>query len=683
MGTTESVFADSEEHDNGNPSTIPSHSFHPTGQSQVSGAVGPIEPSPPPHDRARPPIDYSRQGMAEPSRPKHSPAPRQKYFQLNGLIVGSSRTGKHTLLQRLAGKEPHFSSASTRRRRDDGESVSNDSNKQAVTTPYQAPSNLPTLDNAIELRVQASTKAIKRTRHDFYVLLVDPRHDRSKVQKFLTKTLHTALRAQGYEKVAAASSSTTPLSTDATTPFCLCLLCNFCDLWPAHDSEAAAADMISDSELTSWTLQVMESYAMDESLLLLQCANVSMLNCYGLNVLHHFVYQAYIRRKQYDLQAQLRNVGEAMTLSRRCAPTVVSYPQYLGDLEKLLEQTSASGVAGNTSSNGREARGTICDDETATTATSSGVALPRRRIIASPLADGELTKRPLARVSLGDSSSQSTLPSVQPSHEKSRDVLEAFLESDSSDDDDDVDELEGSRTNEAAAVSGTKGPPLASVVMNASSIPISNRAGSMPNGQIRAKPISLRRFDSESHDSGDEFYLDDRPADQMNGHDNILVKESDTRNMDPSDLKVVQDQDCNVKNPSSITASIAEDESAELHNETTLNDNNALERNERSNGQEAHGLSREFDETVDADSAESRNVAKDAAACVEQPESKTSPPSTAVTAEALSDAARAAIATAQLDFARMLEETERQLKKSKKKGKGDKKARKKLDAPTS
>jgi hypothetical protein len=698
MGTTESIFADSDEHEDGNPSTIPPHSFHPTGERQFSGADGPIELPPHTHDRARRPMGHSRHGMSERPRPKHSPAPREKYFQLNGLIVGSSRTGKHILLQRLAGKEPQFShhhpAASARRRRDDGESVSNDSNKQTVTTPYQAPSNLPTLDNAIELRVQASTKAVKRTRHDFYILLVDPRHDRTKVQKFLTKTLHTALRAQGYyvEEAVAATSSTAPVSADTAatlTPFCLCLLRNFCDLWPMNDSEAAA-DMISDSELTSWTLQVMETYAMDESLVLLQCTNVSMLNCYGLNVLHHFVYQAYIRRKQYDLQTQLHSVDNAMTLSRRCSPTVVSYPQYLGELEKLLQQTSIGGVAGNSVaslSDGRGAqRGAIDDDETATTATSSGAALSRRRIIASPLADDVPAKRPLGRASLGDSSSQSTLPSVQPSHENSRDVLEAFLESDSSNDDDD-DEFNGSRQYEAAPVSGTKGPPLASVVTSTSSIPISNQTESMRNGQSRAKPISLRRVDSESHDSGDEFYMDDRPTDSTNGHDKNLATETDIHTMDPDGLDVVQDQDGNVNNPSSLKASMAptlvETELAESNHETTLNDNGALERNERSDEREPLGLPRGTDETDVADSAESKQIEKDAAACVEQPESKNSFPSTAVAANELSDAARAAIATAQLDFTRMLEETERQLKKSKKKGKGDKKARKKVDTPTS
>lgn len=320
-------------------------------------------------------------------------------FQLNGMVFGLSGSGKRTLLQRLEGKEPDFN-APRRRSKGTGDVDPKSEESVVASAPYLASPNWPMWEDRIQLKVQATRKASKNNSAnvDFYVVLIDPRHDRTKLGKYLAKSLHAALRNQGYGRDL------------PKRPFCLCLLRNFRDLIPSDD-----VGCISESDLTAWTMEILESYPdMDPACLVLQCTNTSLFNCFGLGLLHHFIYQTYLQRKQYDIDRELRAVQEAAARSRHEAPAVASYDNYMLEIERL------------TSSNGGRPRHRN-DDETATTATSSGAG--RRKII--PQRESSSSRR---RASSGGSCS--TLPSIQQSLENAKDALEAFLESDSDEDDD-------------------------------------------------------------------------------------------------------------------------------------------------------------------------------------------------------------------------------------------------------
>jgi hypothetical protein len=172
---------------------------------------------------------------------------------------------------------------------------------------------------------------------------------------------------------------------------------------------------------------------------LLQCSDTSLLNCYGLSTLHHFIYQAYLQRKRYDLQQELYNVDEAVSQSSQEISTlVVPYDEYVSQVERLLKHsttshTSQTPVMSSNSSNsaGRYRTGRN-DDETATTATSSGAGDGRRRIVL-PYTQQQNRDEQQSRVRTMSGGSSSTLPSAQQSIDNAKDALEAFLESDDSD----------------------------------------------------------------------------------------------------------------------------------------------------------------------------------------------------------------------------------------------------------
>lgn len=367
----------------------------------------------------------------------------------------------------------------------DGDVDDEQSTLPPTSVPYQIPPNLPSFDARIQLTLEVQQPALKKTTKrrsrnknkntpsDFYVLLIDPRHSRSKLQKFVRKTLQWTLEAQGYRPLVAVddndntnestptSATTNPQQHNNTTekrPFCFCLLRNFRDVRPTSNDVKNQDRLVEGSELTAWTLEALQGYDTEESNqthfdapppLLLQCVDVSLLNCYGLGQLHHFIYQSYIQKKYFDAQQVMHTLSKAATLSRQAAPTVVPYPNYLADLDRLVQltQPAASGAVF-----------TPNDDETDTTATSSGAGPSSRRRAVLPMnsvqqpqyrqhqqldtsmdhdpdtGDRRQSRGPL---SWGEASSQSTLPSMQQSLDNAKDALEAFLESDSDRDDSD------------------------------------------------------------------------------------------------------------------------------------------------------------------------------------------------------------------------------------------------------
>jgi hypothetical protein len=422
MGTTESIFVE--------PAVVEEIPSKHAPDNHRINATPPLTPSN--RRRRNPQISIPSDAsilQQQPQPPRSNNSSIQPSFQLNGMVFGMSKSGKRTLLHRLEGREPDFT-GNVRGR----ESVENDI-PSVVNTRYQPSSNLPSFNEHLQLLVRASKKANELTinnndEYHFFVLLINPRHDRIKVHKYVSKRLHEILRIQGYEKITKSTSSS---RHEPIKPFCVSLLRNFCDLI----KHAEEGTVIQISDLITWTMEVLQEYSPSIEPLL-QCIDTSLLNCYGLSALHHFIYQAYVQQKQYIVQRELYRIDEAITVSRQKAATlIIPYEQYLDNIERLIQgSASSSGIPSSNNSSSRN------DDETASTATSSGInaSSDRRRIIQVPKQQATTPNRDelSARNRAMSGGSSSTLPSMQHSLDNAKDALEAFLESDGNSDDEDI-----------------------------------------------------------------------------------------------------------------------------------------------------------------------------------------------------------------------------------------------------
>jgi hypothetical protein len=320
MGTTESIFYD-------DPLDDPT----PTAR----------RPAPPQaHAHARHAADPSRAALprtapVRPTRNKPPPVASTAVtkLQLSGLVLGMAQSGKQTLLQRLEGKDP-FTDSSL----DDCSETA----RSEIVAPYLAPPDHQVWDR-IQLRVgvsrsvpsetQAQTQAQTQTKVgvDFAVVLINPRHDPVRLRAYLDETIRALLHLQGHQAVdeeeeveeSAGQEQVKGSSGKTLRPVCLCLLLNFRDL------ESSSDDWLQESDVQALTMEVLQDYfTLEPSRLVLQCGSTSLFNCYGLNVLHHFIYQCYLQRKRSDLEQFLIEVGQAQIASRK-VPSV-SYDEFLG-----------------------------------------------------------------------------------------------------------------------------------------------------------------------------------------------------------------------------------------------------------------------------------------------------------------------------------------------------------------
>lgn len=282
MGTTESVFADDTVADE----SVGRTSTH----SSVSGNVLVQHTSS--RRRVRKNIDASR---LETPKGRNPPPP---ILKLSGLLLGLPGTGKQTLLQRLEGKDPFAaSSAKTRSNR--------------TVAPYQVPSGKARWER-LQLQINSfSAPMSEYEATDFCVILIDPRNDHSVTREFITTAIETLLKTTRDEE------------TGLTLPLCLCLLLNFRDLQGKEDER-----WLDESDVKTWTMEALHACPnLEPSRLVLQCGASSLLNCYGLALLHHFIYQAYLQRKQNEIERLLRTVQDAQIDVR--STTLQSYEDYL------------------------------------------------------------------------------------------------------------------------------------------------------------------------------------------------------------------------------------------------------------------------------------------------------------------------------------------------------------------
>lgn len=213
--------------------------------------------------------------------------------------MGGPKVGKHTLLQRLTGKDPFAPDAP-------------DTPPSSVTTPYNAPAHEQTWDRIL-LDVTTSSVSFD-DKVDFCVILLSPRHDMENTRAYVLNVLTQYLRLMGYPNSKNDLQQSTS-SSESLRPICVSILFNFEDLQrPFPRTEII--------ELVQEILAVVPSKLVE-----LQFQPTCMLNCYGLNVLHHFIFRAYLQQKRYTLEQQLQQVSTQQTSTR--PPRPVDYPHFV------------------------------------------------------------------------------------------------------------------------------------------------------------------------------------------------------------------------------------------------------------------------------------------------------------------------------------------------------------------
>jgi hypothetical protein len=231
-------------------------------------------------------------------------------------------SGKRTLVARLRGRDP-FRPTTT----DHSEAPILEGVEHAL--PYQAPHDQPSWGERIQLGVYAADEWAQTSEPlDFAVVLVNPLHKRKKVKRYLGKRLQELLHLMGYHISQEAGPRTLPLR-----PLCLCLLLNFRDV-------NGKKKHVEQSNLTAWTMEVLqECPGLDPRKLVLQCGETSLLNCYGLGLLHHFIYQSYLQRRQHQLEVDLLQVHMAQQQTK--LPPVQSYEDFLAVLDGKVPRSSS------------------------------------------------------------------------------------------------------------------------------------------------------------------------------------------------------------------------------------------------------------------------------------------------------------------------------------------------------
>jgi hypothetical protein len=163
-----------------------------------------------------------------------------------------------------------------------------------------------------------------------------PKRHRKLVKQHLESTIRSLLHLQGYTRQQneqqldeeGESSSSLPKTR---RPLCLSILLNFRDLM-GDDDGGNDEHFLQESDVTSLTMQVLQDYAhqLDSQQMVLQCSTISLQNCYGLGLLHYFIYQSYLQRKRHDTEVLLRSVRSLQHEAQLHAQSLlVSYSDFV------------------------------------------------------------------------------------------------------------------------------------------------------------------------------------------------------------------------------------------------------------------------------------------------------------------------------------------------------------------
>ncbi|KAL7563079.1 hypothetical protein ACA910_022572 [Epithemia clementina (nom. ined.)] len=412
MGTTESVFIDEDAPGRGEGSNHHHSGSYPF--DAAAAAASPTTVSAASVHSATTIMNNVNGGL---KRQRLRTGAIRRPLQLQGALVGMQGSGKRTLLQRLDGQDPFDDVAAT-------ESKSNTQIVQPspslsqmptanvvhqVIVPYQPPAAGKVWDR-VQLRVQASENiplSFNSHQHDdnhhtfldyheqsssaaayrepssesldFLVVLVTPKTKPSRLKKYLKTIIHDFLILQGY-------ASTINLKSDANDknaainasasrnivlhrPICLCLLLNFRDTFNPSQNEQP---YIQETDVTSMTMDILQHFPdLDPSKILLQFGMTSLKNCYGLDVLHHFIYQSYLLRKQWDLEHILEEVKQVQSQTKRL-PARKPYEEFVN---RIFDDNH---LATTNEHNSNRVRRPISNNQESTTTNSDGLRSDHR-----------------------------------------------------------------------------------------------------------------------------------------------------------------------------------------------------------------------------------------------------------------------------------------------------------------
>ena len=284
MGTTESIFYDDSGEHEQHDAAEADHSTPSTHRK-----VQRQSPMPPPPSTAR------RRNLPQATE-------KRPLFQLHVSILGLPKSGKQTLLHRLRGKDP-FSAIQE--------------HQSTSVVPYQSPRPVEDrIQLSVQIHRQGGDENLQKT--DLAILLVDPRHDRERIEQSITEAVQFVWRKT---------------NSETNKPFRLCILVNFWD--KVYKSEKKQRKtQVAESDVQQMTIVALQGLSTDvePSRLHLQCTTTSLFNCYGLGTLHFFMYQSYLLLKQWNLQNTLQAIQQSLKRSRESVPQVISYEAYLKQL---------------------------------------------------------------------------------------------------------------------------------------------------------------------------------------------------------------------------------------------------------------------------------------------------------------------------------------------------------------
>lgn len=363
MGTAESIFYDDEPRA---PSpSLPSAPV-PAGQHRVQATArhgNYIHPSsrrnagrPQLNDAAIDSEERRRQqrktqlGLSEVQQNPNRPPIKR----IEGRIVGGPKTGKRTLLRRLEGRDPFASKI-------DGGDTNNDNDNggpaPSITIPYKPPPGSPSW-NRIQLHITASSSAshpptIGSNIPNFVVVMVSPGDDSTTSQGYFENILLSYASQLGYidgndgndsagreggsgfdkdSKITTTQAASRMPSRVCTEPVCIAVLFNFRDVRQEKD-----VDPLSQQGLLDRIRGILESRNVPRNKIVLEMIDTSLLNCYGLDRLHQFIYTTYLQQRQADLEQQLMAVRNQLKLTHnegRSTAASASYEEFLKSIAK-------------------------------------------------------------------------------------------------------------------------------------------------------------------------------------------------------------------------------------------------------------------------------------------------------------------------------------------------------------
>ena len=268
-----------------------------------------------------------RKPQQKPKKSSRRRAPSQvkPIKRMEGLVLGGPKTGKRALLSRLKGVDPF----ATKQQEKSVNANEKEEVDPSITIQYKPPSESPTWDR-IKLRIQYA-KSIDNNKNDmknenttnaqidFVVLLISPKNTRKTTQSYLEVVLAMYLDRLEYRKSAGDNDNKeeekieNDINDNVAKPFCIAILFNFRDLEEGREDEKDTTT--SRADLKRLVENTLRSRNVQERKVVVELLETSLLNCYGLDGLHRFIYRTYLQRCQTDIERQLGVVRNQIQLT--------------------------------------------------------------------------------------------------------------------------------------------------------------------------------------------------------------------------------------------------------------------------------------------------------------------------------------------------------------------------------